>query len=173
MAKAATIVFARTGKPEDKARGVSALLVPMDLPGEIVPLLVTPPMTVPLPTGWRRRSPTCRPVTVFEANTVEGLAPRLRRYTAFDTASVVRPEPFHSFVDVVRFHSGEIVNAASCVRVDQAKGCFFLLQVAYSPAENRVLQDVCEVACMITMPIVHVFGRFPRLSGLTPLPVHV
>lgn len=30
---AATIVFARTGKPEDKARGVSALLVPMDLPG--------------------------------------------------------------------------------------------------------------------------------------------
>ncbi len=30
---AATIVFARTGKPEDKARGVSAILVPMDLPG--------------------------------------------------------------------------------------------------------------------------------------------
>lgn len=30
---AATIVFARTGTPEDKARGVSALLVPMDLKG--------------------------------------------------------------------------------------------------------------------------------------------
>ena len=30
---AATIVFARTGKPEDKAHGVSAILVPMDLPG--------------------------------------------------------------------------------------------------------------------------------------------
>lgn len=30
---AATVVFARTGKPEDKARGVSAILVPMNLPG--------------------------------------------------------------------------------------------------------------------------------------------
>jgi cyclohexanecarboxyl-CoA dehydrogenase len=30
---AATIVFARTGRPEDKARGVSAILVPMELPG--------------------------------------------------------------------------------------------------------------------------------------------
>ena len=30
---AATVVFARTGTPEDKARGVSAILVPMDLPG--------------------------------------------------------------------------------------------------------------------------------------------
>lgn len=30
---AGTVLFARTGKPEDKARGVSAILVPMDLPG--------------------------------------------------------------------------------------------------------------------------------------------
>lgn len=30
---AGTVVFARTGKPEDRARGVSAMLVPMDLPG--------------------------------------------------------------------------------------------------------------------------------------------
>ncbi len=30
---AATVVFARTGTPQDKARGVSAILVPMDLPG--------------------------------------------------------------------------------------------------------------------------------------------
>jgi cyclohexanecarboxyl-CoA dehydrogenase len=30
---AATVVFARTGRPEDRARGVSAILVPMDLPG--------------------------------------------------------------------------------------------------------------------------------------------
>ena len=30
---AGTIVFTRTGRPEDKARGVSAILVPMDLPG--------------------------------------------------------------------------------------------------------------------------------------------
>ncbi|MBB4287440.1 cyclohexanecarboxyl-CoA dehydrogenase [Roseospira goensis] len=30
---AAAVVFARTGRPEDKARGISALLVPMDLPG--------------------------------------------------------------------------------------------------------------------------------------------
>lgn len=30
---AGTVLFARTGRPEDKARGISALLVPMDLPG--------------------------------------------------------------------------------------------------------------------------------------------
>ena len=30
---AGTIVFGRTGRPEDRARGVSAILVPMDLPG--------------------------------------------------------------------------------------------------------------------------------------------
>lgn len=30
---AGTVVFARTGRPEDRARGVSAILVPMDLPG--------------------------------------------------------------------------------------------------------------------------------------------
>ena len=30
---AATIVFARSGRPEDRAKGVSAILVPMDLPG--------------------------------------------------------------------------------------------------------------------------------------------
>jgi cyclohexanecarboxyl-CoA dehydrogenase len=30
---AATVVFGRTGKPEDKAKGVSAILVPMDLQG--------------------------------------------------------------------------------------------------------------------------------------------
>ncbi|KGJ19291.1 cyclohexanecarboxyl-CoA dehydrogenase [Paracoccus sanguinis] len=30
---AGTVVFARTGRPEDGARGVSAILVPMDLPG--------------------------------------------------------------------------------------------------------------------------------------------
>lgn len=30
---AGTVLFARSGRPEDKARGVSALLVPMDLPG--------------------------------------------------------------------------------------------------------------------------------------------
>ncbi len=30
---AGTVLFARSGRPEDRARGVSALLVPMDLPG--------------------------------------------------------------------------------------------------------------------------------------------
>jgi cyclohexanecarboxyl-CoA dehydrogenase len=30
---AGTVLFARTGKPEDRARGISAILVPMDLPG--------------------------------------------------------------------------------------------------------------------------------------------
>ena len=30
---AGTVLFARSGKPEDRARGISALLVPMDLPG--------------------------------------------------------------------------------------------------------------------------------------------
>lgn len=30
---AGTVLFARSGKPEDRARGISAILVPMDLPG--------------------------------------------------------------------------------------------------------------------------------------------
>jgi cyclohexanecarboxyl-CoA dehydrogenase len=30
---AGTVLFARTGRPEDRARGISAILVPMDLPG--------------------------------------------------------------------------------------------------------------------------------------------
>jgi hypothetical protein len=48
-----------------------------------------------------------------------------------------------------------------------------LLQVRHDPAEKPVLQHISEVSGVIEVPVIHVFGLFPWLSGLTPSLLHV